>query len=64
MVGKFCLEDSLDVHSMRAEFGKEIFWSQNAKEIITSKNGENFMVPIADGTVKLSGGIMGSEHPL
>ena len=28
----------------------------NAKEIIPPKNGEHFICPIADGTVKLSGG--------
>ena len=28
----------------------------NAKEVLTSMSGEKFMFPIADGTVKLSGG--------
>ena len=28
----------------------------NAKEIVTPKNGEHFIIPLADGTVKLSGG--------
>ena len=28
----------------------------DAKEVITPENGENFRFPVADGTVKLSGG--------
>ena len=28
----------------------------NAKEVLTPMNGEKFILPIADGTVKLSGG--------
>ena len=28
----------------------------NAKEVLTPKNGDKFIFPIADGTVKISGG--------
>ena len=31
-------------------------WRFDAKEIITPKDGEHFIFPIADGTVTLSGG--------
>ena len=70
MVRKLHLAYSWDVHWMRGESGKEILWSQtselvdaaeiharrlNTKGMITSKNGENFIFPISDGTVKLSG---------
>ena len=36
----------------------------NAKEVLTPMRGENFIFPIADGTVKLSGGRSGSEPTL
>ena len=32
----------------------------NAQEVLTPMNGEKFMFPIADGTVKVSGG---DQHP-
>ena len=34
----------------------------NAKEVLTPMKGEKFIIRIADGTVKLSGGISGSEN--
>ena len=42
-------EDSSEIHAKRF----------NAKEVLTPVNGENFMSPIADSTVKLSGGDQG-----
>ena len=38
--------DASEIHAIRL----------NAKEVLTHMNGENFMFPVADGTVKLSGG--------
>ena len=38
--------DASEVHARRL----------NAKEVLTPMNGENFTVPIEDGTVKLAGG--------
>ena len=38
--------DASDIHARRL----------SAKEVITPNDGENFIFPCADGTVKLSGG--------
>ena len=38
--------DASEIHARRL----------NAKEVLTPMNGEKFMFPIADGTVKFSGG--------
>ena len=38
--------DASEIHARRI----------NAKEVLTPMKGENFIFPIADGTVKLSGG--------
>ena len=38
--------DASEIHARRL----------NAKEVLTPRNGEHFIFPIADGTVKLSGG--------
>ena len=38
--------DASEIHARRL----------NAKEVLTPQNGETFVFPIADGTVKLSGG--------
>ena len=41
---------------MVADIASEIHARRlNAKEVLTSKNGENFIFPIADGTAKLFG---------
>ena len=66
---KCYLEYSLDTYLSCGEFGEEIFWLQtlrsrkmrqksmfeDSKEIITPRSGEHFILPIADGTAKLSG---------
>ena len=58
------------IFCMREESGKETLWSQtlknwpselharrlNAKEVLTSMKGDNFICPVADGTVKTAGG--------
>ena len=60
-VRKFYLEKSLDMHGLRGESGNNIFWSQKLRSWKTwtrqkSMLGDsNFIFPIADGTVKLSG---------
>ena len=41
--------DASEIHSRRP----------NAQEVTTPKNGENFVFPIADGTVKMSEGDQG-----
>ena len=38
--------DASDIHARRL----------NAKEVLTPKKGDNFIFPVADGTVKISGG--------
>ena len=38
--------DASDIHARRL----------SAKEVITPNDGENFIIPCADGTVKISGG--------
>ena len=47
------------MHCSRGEFGKAVSeihaWRRNAKDIITPKSGDNFILPIADGTVQLYG---------
>ena len=57
-------QESLTRNITRAESGKGTSWSQtleqmdglSAKEVLTSMKGDNFIFPIEDGTVKLSGG--------
>ena len=46
-----------DIEELEQMDASEIYAKRlNAKEVLTPMNGETFIFPIADGTVKLSGG--------
>ena len=46
-----------DIEELEQMDASEIYAKRlNAKEVLTPTSGDNFIFPVADGTVKLSGG--------